>query len=155
MTSIYIDGDIFVTEDGKVVRMASGNTDRWAAGDPGDTLLREAPRYTLIASAGERRAGVLYAYDAANGRVLAFDKATGTFIEQYRLAGGQSGWDSLRAMYVVPDPEDDGPPSLYWIGRNALHRALLAPIEDGTGSSPGPSGGSGSSPAPSGTSAAP
>jgi hypothetical protein len=155
MTSLYIDGDIFVTEEGKVVRFASGNSDGWTANDPGDTLLREAPEYTLIASAAERRVGILYAYDSANRRVVALDKATGAFIEQYRLAGGHTAWNVVRAMYVVPDPDGDGPPTMYWIGRDSLRRAVLTQIAEETGGSPQPSGGAGSGPAPSGTSAAP
>jgi hypothetical protein len=144
MTSLYIDGDIFVTEDGKMVRFVSGSSEGWAAADPGDTLLREAPEYTYLTSGSDRRQGLLYGYDKANARIVAVDKADGSFREQYRLPAGNAGWEDLRAMYVV-DGADDVPPMLFWISSEVLHRSVLAPPPDGTASpAPGASGPAGS-----------
>jgi hypothetical protein len=144
MTSLYIDGDIFVTEDGEMVRFVSGNSEGWEAVDPGDTLLRGAPEYTYISSGSDRRQGLLYGYDSANARIVAVDKADGSFREQYRLPAGNAGWEDLRAMYVV-DGAEDVPPSLFWISSDVLHRSVLAPLPDDTASpSPGASGPAGS-----------
>jgi hypothetical protein len=140
MTSLYIDGDIFVTEDGKMVRFVSGNSEGWTAVDPGDTLLRDAPEYTSLTSGSDRRQGLLYGYDSANARIVAVDKADGSFREQYRLPAGNAGWEDLRAMYVV-DGAEDVPPMLFWISSDVLHRSVLAPLPDPVASpEPGASG---------------
>ncbi|HEY7590528.1 MAG TPA: hypothetical protein VH723_06005 [Candidatus Limnocylindrales bacterium] len=143
MTSLYIDGDIFVTEAGKIVRFVSGNSEGWpgedADPDPGDTLLRDPPDYTYIASGSDRRQGRLYAFDQANARIVAVDKASGAFVAQYQLPTGE-GFADLRAMYVV-DGAEDLPPTLFWISSDVLHRSVLAPIGGEPGESPGPSGG--------------
>jgi hypothetical protein len=138
MTSLYIDGDIFVTENGKIARFVSGNSEGWEANEPGDTLLRPVPEYTFIASGSDRRQGVLYGYDAANARIVAFDKADGTFREQYRLTSEDGGWDDLRSMYVV-DGADGLPSVLFWISSGVLHRSVLAPSDGTVSPSPGPS----------------
>jgi len=144
MTSLYIDGDIFVTEDGKMVRFVSGTSGGWTAVDPGDTLLREPPEYTYLTSGSDRRQGLLYGYDRANARIVAVDKADGSFREQYRLPAGNAGWEDLRAMYVI-DGADDVPPMLFWISRDVLHRSVLATLPDGSASpAPGASGPAGS-----------
>ena len=52
-----------------------------------DTLLRDAPHYSLLASASDKRTGSIYACDKPNARVVAIDKAKGTYLAQYRLAG--------------------------------------------------------------------
>ena len=138
MTSLYIDGDIFVTETGEMVRFVSGNSEGWEAVDPGDTLLRAAPEYTYMTSGSDRRQGLLYAYDRANARIVAVDKADGSFREQYRLPAGNAGWEDLRAMYVV-DGADDVPPTLFWISSDVFHRSVLAPLPDDS-ASPSPDG---------------
>jgi hypothetical protein len=144
MTSLYIDGDIFVTENGKMVRFVSGNSQGWNAVDPGDTLLRPAPEYTFLTSGSDRRQGTLYGYDKANARIVAVDKGDGTFREQYRLPADNDGWKDLRSMYVV-DGADDLPPVLFWISSDILHRSVLAPLPDDSASpSPGSSGPAGS-----------
>ena len=99
---LYIDGDIFITDDGddRPVRRRSGRRlgGRPAAGH----ALAQGPRSTRLMTSGtDKRTGVLYAYDPANARVVAIDKAKGTYIEQYRLAGGVRGWEDLRGMYVI------------------------------------------------------
>ena len=39
-----------------------------------------------------RRVGVLYAFDATNHRIVAFNKSNGKYIEQYRLRGDDNSW---------------------------------------------------------------
>jgi hypothetical protein len=148
---LYIDGDIFITDDGEIVRFVDGRAEGWAADPPPDSLLRKAPKYRLITSASEKRKGVLYAYDPTSARVVAIDKAKGTYIEQFRLAGGARGWEDIRGMYVVLAGED-APPTLIWATKDGVYSSILdavpdvaAPSPAGSGS-PSPSGGASGSP---------
>jgi hypothetical protein len=148
---LYIDGDIFITDDGEIVRFVDGRAEGWAADPPPDTLLRKAPKYRLIASATEKRKGVLYAYDPTSARVVAIDKAKGTYLEQFRLAGGARGWEDIRGMYVVLAAEE-APPTLIWATKDGVYSSILdavpdvaAPSPAGSGS-PSPSGGASGSP---------
>ncbi len=147
---LYIDGDIFVTDDGVIERFVSGRSGGWDAELPPDELLRPAPHYRLLASASPRRLGRLYAYDARNGRIVAYDKATGSYLEQYRLAGGDPAWRDLRGMYVVAGAEDV-PDTIVWIDRTHLASSLLERVPDRPSATPGPSpsGSPATSPSPS------
>ena len=87
VSSMLIDGDIYVTQNGTLIRFIDGAAQGWKAGDPGDEILRAAPQYTLITTATARDTGLVYGYDQPNQRVVAIDKATGNIVEQYRLAG--------------------------------------------------------------------
>jgi hypothetical protein len=154
MTSLYIDGDVFVTDHGALARYVSGNGDGWTAATPGDELLRKPPHYTIVASGSPRRTGRLYAYDDANHRIIALDKAptngTAAYRQQYVLAGSDALAD-IRGMYVVAGL-GDVPDTVFWISANTLHQAPLVAIGATPGASPSPSGGS---PSPPGASASP
>jgi hypothetical protein len=144
-SSLYIDGDIFVADDGTILRFYAGKDDGWTAAPPGDTLLRPAPAYELITSDTGHRTGLMYAWDRANARVVAIQKVDGSYVGQYRLAGSAKGWDDIRGWYaaagVAGTPDD-----LVWITSSGLHRATLeSPI---SGASPSPSA-PGTSPNPS------
>jgi hypothetical protein len=150
MTSIYIDGDMYVTEGGVLERFTSGKSGDWEAAPPGDTMLRPEPSSALVTGAGERYKGRVYTYDRENARVLAYEKQDGRFVAQYRLADGD-GWNDLRAMYVIPGVEE-APATLVWLSATGVHQAALtAAEENGTSpdasGSPGPSGAAGSAPA--------
>jgi hypothetical protein len=129
MGSTYVDGDFFAIDGGAVVRFVSGKDDGWDPGVPQDALLRPAPAYTLVAGAGERRVGNVYAFDKPNSRIIALDKTDGTYRGQYRLAGGAEDWSDLRAMYVIPGIEE-APPTLVWLSENAVHQAVLEAVPD-------------------------
>jgi hypothetical protein len=129
MGSTYVDGDFFAIDGGAVVRFVSGRDDGWNPGAPADLLLRPAPAYTLVAGAGERRVGNVYAFDKPNERVVALDKTDGSFRGQYRLAGGAGDWSDLRAMYVIAGIEE-APPTLVWLSENAIHQAVLEGVPD-------------------------
>ena len=153
---LYIDGDIFITDDGEIVRFVDGRAEGWEPDPLPDTLLRKAPAYRFISSGTDKRTGVLYGYDPANARVVAIDKAKGTYIEQYRLAGGARGWEDLRGMYVVLGA-DDSPATLVWATKDGVYSSILDAVPDVPPRSPAPSAspsGSGGPPA-SGASAAP
>jgi hypothetical protein len=146
MTALFIDGDLFVAEDGALKRFASGKDDGWKAKSPGDELIRSAPKYSLIIGGLNRREGVVYAYDKANGRVVAIDKANGDYKGQYRPAGNAPEWSDVRAIAVTPGV-DDGPATLLWLSKDAVHQTLLEAVDDVAPSSPEPS--EAASPAPS------
>jgi hypothetical protein len=144
---LFIDGDIFVTDGGQIVRFAGGREEGWEASAPGDTVLRPAPVYRRLTSGSPRREGRIYAWDAPNGRVIALRKADGAYLEQYRLLDGPSDWEDIRGWYVEPGV-DDQPDALVWLTANGLHRALLeaAVIEPGESVQPSPAGSSDASP---------
>ena len=144
ITSLYIDGDIWVTDDGAILRVTGGTTQGWATTLPPDGLLRDAPVYTVVTSGSERRTGRVYGYDPANQRILAFFKASGEYIEQYRLAGGATDWADARGWYVEPGIAD-APDTIVWITSQGIRRAVLAPLTSGPGpsASAGPEAGSG------------
>ena len=148
MTDLLIDGDIFAIDDGAVVRFVGGRSEGWsvepAGATPfapgGDTLLRAPAVYELMASATEKRVGLLYAWDRANGRVVGIDKARGTFTEQYRLIGGNPALADVRGMYVIAGV-DGGPATLIWATKDVVHSAILEAVPDRPAPSAGPSGG--------------
>ena len=136
---LYIDGDIFIADGGTIVRFIDGRAEGWQPKAPTDTLLRSAPKYRLLASASEKRTGRLYAYDPANARVIALDKAKGDYVEQYRLAGGAKGWEDVRGMYVV-QPGEGAPPVLVWATKDGVYSAVLEAVPDVPAATPAPSG---------------
>jgi hypothetical protein len=141
MSALHIDGDMFTLENGGITRFVSGKNDGWEGATPNDTLLRAAPEYTLMAGGGERRKGVVYGYDRRNARLIAINKGDGHYLAQYRLAGGDDGWEDMRGFYIAPPGEDaDAPPVIVWISRDGVHQSTLEAVTDEPGASPGPSG---------------
>jgi hypothetical protein len=126
ITSVYIDGDVWLADGGELLRLVSGNPAGWTASTPGDEILRDAPDYEVIGSGAERRTGTIYGYDAESDRIIALSKASGTYLAQYRLGGGGTGWADLRGFYVEPGIDTD-PDTIVWLGPTGLHRAILQP----------------------------
>ena len=106
MNSMYIDGDMFVVEGGVLERFASGKSDGWEPGELPDALLREQPDASLVTGQGERREGTVFTYDQEHARLVEYEKASGNYLRQYRLAAGAEGWGDVRGMYVLPGVED-------------------------------------------------
>ncbi len=138
MTSLYIDGDLYITEAGALDRFTSGTGDGWEPGSPGDTLLRPAPVTDLVTGTGPRRKGRIYAYDAPNSRILAFGMENGAYVAQYRLVGGLEDWAGLRGLYVIEGLEGL-PDTAVWLSAGGIHQAVLEG-NPGDGASPAPSG---------------
>ncbi|HEX7398550.1 MAG TPA: hypothetical protein VF302_02195, partial [Candidatus Limnocylindrales bacterium] len=145
VTSMYIDGEVYLADGGLVERFVGGRSGDWALAPPGDDALRPIRRYTLIDSPDPRREGTLYVFDAANARVLAFDKLTGAYLAQYRPAGGSPAWTDLRGFYVAPRSPGQAP-AIFWIDGATLGTATLQQVP-GTG----PDGSPGASPLPGGS----
>ncbi|MBA2381461.1 MAG: hypothetical protein H0V73_05050, partial [Chloroflexi bacterium] len=156
VTDLLIDGDIFVTDNGSIVRFVGGKSEGWSIQAPGttgfspdgDILLRPPPQYTLIASASDKRTGLMYAWDKVSRRIVALDKAKGTFVQQFRLAGGSLAWKDVRGMYVVPDGAQGAPATLVWATKDSVMSAALEAVPDAPTGSPRPSGSAGSSASP-------
>jgi hypothetical protein len=134
--SLYIDSDIFITDDGHIVRFVDGRAEGWETDELPDSLLREQPHYSLLASASDKRTGNIYAYDKSNNRIVAIDKAKGTYVEQYRLAGNAPGWEDVRGMYVVLAGEGV-PPTLVWANNDGLYSSILEAVPDTAPATPG------------------
>ena len=157
-TDLLIDGDIFTADGGTIVRYVGGKSEGWTIQAPGttgyapqgDIQLRPAPYYTLIASASDKRIGLLYAWDRVTGRVVAFDKANGTFFAQYRLTGASPAFADVRGMYVVLPTVDGGATTLVWATKDSVMSAVLEAAVDkpapGASGSPGPGASAGPSP---------
>lgn len=147
--SLYIDGDLFVCDAGVVRRFVSGRSEGWTAAPPGgsfsaaDSARRPAPAYSLVTSGSDRRTGSLYAYDPGSARVVAFDKASGSFQQQFRIAAGGHDWADMRGFVVQPG-QGDGPATMLWIEAGQLETAVLE-------AAPAPAPGASGSPAPSGS----
>ena len=124
VTSLFIDGDIWIADSGAILRVVSGTTDGWSAAALPDGKLRPAPSFGAAMSGSDRRTGRIYGYDSPNSRLVAFSKAKGGYLEQYRLAGGSKAWDDVRGWYVEPGIAD-APDAVVWITATGLHRAVL------------------------------
>ena len=140
ITSLYIDGDIWIADAGKILRVIGGTTEGWQANALPDTALRVPPSFTVVMSGSDRRAGRIYGYDPKNARLVAYLKANGTYVEQYRLAGGSKAWADVRGWYMEPGIAD-APDTVVWITATGLYRAVLEPATSAPGApaSPRPS----------------
>jgi hypothetical protein len=137
VTSMYIDGDIWLADRGAVLRFADGNSEGWEAEAPEDQVLRPAPAYRLVGSSAPAREGTIYAFDAANNRLVALSKVNGSFLGQFRLADGSDAWSDMRDFYVEASVEGQAE-AIVWISRDAVHRAILESAASPPGS-PAPS----------------
>ena len=138
--AMLIDGDIYLSRAGSIVRFIKGGNASWKPADPGDSILRAGPVYSLLATGavgGDKARGPIYGYDRANGRVIALAKDSGAIVGQYRLAGDDPAWGDLRGMYVVAGLGDE-PATLVWIDKNRLMSSILEAVQTPS-ASPGPS----------------
>ena len=63
MTSTYVDGDLFATDAGSMIRFVGGKSEGWDPKAPKDSLLRPAPAYSIVAAGSARREGAIFGYD--------------------------------------------------------------------------------------------
>jgi hypothetical protein len=153
ITSIYIDGDIWLADGGNILRLVNQKFEGWSASTPKDDVIRKAPVYSLVTSAAPRRSGTLYGLDLPNLRVIALTKAAGVYIQQFRLQDGSTIWSDLRSWYIEPGVSD-APDTIVWINGTTIHRVILeastsAAGSPGPGESAVPAGSGSTSPAPS------
>ncbi len=136
ISSLYIDGDIWLADGGELLRVVNGNAAGWEAAEPGDDILREPPAYRLIGSGAERRTGIIYGFDGESDRLVALSKVNGSYINQFRLGDGDR-WKDFRGFYIEPGIESE-PDAVIWITKNGLHRSVLQ-AGLASGASPEPS----------------
>jgi len=147
VTSMYIDGEVYLADAGVVERFVSGRGGDWGPEAPPDELLRPAPAYLLITSPGTRGEGTMYAYDPGSDRILAFDKASGKYQAQYRIADGGPDWADVRSLFVLNRANGQAP-VVYWIDAQRIGVATLLDVS--ALPTPAPSGSPGVLPAGSG-----
>lgn len=144
---LLIDGDIYLAQGGAVRQAVPAAN--WQPTDIGDTILHPAMEVTRLATYEPRGTGLLYVYDAANARIIAYDKGKSqnenNFVVQYRLANGDASWRNLRGFYVVAGAAGTAP-SVVWIDGQRVGISLLQAVPEAIpGASPPP----GASPSPS------
>lgn len=140
VTSMYIDRDVWMADAGAIYRYSGGASVGWSMSAPADVLLRDAPVYRYIASGSEPRTGAIYGFDPGSDRLVALSKVNGSFIAQYRLAAGATGWADFRGFYIQAGLDEE-PDAIVWITKTGLWRALLQPVgELGPGESGAPTG---------------
>ncbi len=127
VTSMYIDGEVYLADGGVIERFVSGRSGDWSPEAPPDDLLRPAPAYRVITSPGTRGEGSMYGYDHVSDRIIAFDKASGKYQAQFRIAGQGKDWADLRAFFVVNRASGQAP-ILYWIDAQRIGVATLQDI---------------------------
>jgi hypothetical protein len=127
VTSMYIDGDVWIADAGEVFRYSNGASVGWTAAAPSDGLLRPVPSYRWIGSGADRRAGTIYGFDATSDRLIGLSKSNGSYVAQYRLAGGSTSWADFRGFYVEASLPDE-PDAIVWISKQGVSRALLQPV---------------------------
>ena len=149
VTSMYIDGEMYLADADVVERFISGRGSDWAPEEPPDGLLRPDPAYRYIASPGSRGEGMMYGYDPGGDRFIAFDKASGRYQAQYRIVDGGPDWADVRAFYVVSRAAGQAP-LLYWIERERIGTAVLEDASLSPSPSAAPALSPGASPAGSG-----
>jgi hypothetical protein len=89
---------------------------------PPDADVRPLLDYQLFdgATVGDR--DFLYVYDAANDRIVAFQRADGAFVRQW-LAGPEGGLGDVRGLVVTS--VSDGPPVAYLLSSEGVRRLVL------------------------------
>jgi hypothetical protein len=150
ITALLLDGDIYATEKGALERISPATG--WKPAALPDTDIRPTTTYTLleapVGSTGRSTPGVgnLYLFDTTNHRVVAYAKSDGHYVAQYQLAAGNTAWNDLVDMVVLPSTSSDAAPDLWWVSSTGLHSALLVAVPEGPSASPSPSPSASASP---------
>jgi hypothetical protein len=141
MTSIAIDGDVYMTSDGALRRYSGGAPDDWVPAVIGDELLRPTLTPALVMSAGAARTGVVYVWDSSAQRVIAYSKATsGAMLAQYVITDQDAPIGEVLGGYILP-ASDGGAPTFVWAEAGRVRSAVLGkPVtqEPGTSAEPTP-----------------
>jgi hypothetical protein len=94
---------------------------------PDDEDMRPGHDYRFVDELGDR----YYIYDAKWSRVIAFQKGSGDYIEQWVTTGNVPPMEDLRGMYLVAGNREDAPPTLYWLSPRGLYQSPLVDDPDG------------------------
>lgn len=124
---LHVDGDIYAVTADAVLRYFNGRRTTFELDRPPDTGdLRPGWDLHLLAATGTRGVGRLYVWDAQHERVIAYDKAEGSYIEQYVAQPEGPSFSDLRGMFVVERGEAE-PPLLVWANGQAVYQTVLEP----------------------------
>ena len=131
MTSLYIDGDLFVTEDGTAgalllgqERRLEGRRPRRRAAPAGPRLLDRRGRHGPPDRRGLRRT------TSPTSRVIAIDKANGDYKGQYRLAGSAARLGRPARRWPSPPASTTTPDTLMWLSKDGVQQAVLEAVPD-------------------------
>jgi hypothetical protein len=145
---IHVDGDIYaLTPDGMLKYFNQRRVSFELDEPPDEDDLRPGHDYRRLAVTGERGSGRLFIWDAAHSRVLAFNKADGSYVEQWLAEDGATPLTDVRGMYIVDRGEVE-PPLLVWADARHLYRTELVTAPE-AGPSPSPTLDGSPSPSPS------
>ncbi len=127
---LHIDGDLYAVTSANLVRYFNGRETGFSLdAPPDDGDLRAGHDYALMAATGTRGVGRLFVWDQLHGRVLAYDKTEGTFIEQFVAGAGAPPLAELRGMYLV-DRGLAQPPILVWARSEGLFQVELSAVHE-------------------------
>jgi hypothetical protein len=126
---LLVDANLWLLHPGTVTRVNFGTPliqEDYSLDPPPDAAVRGPLGYTLLdgATIGERE--LFYIYDAANARIIAFQRADGAFVRQWLAPreGAESGLlATVQAMAV--SSVADGPPAAYLLTPDRIVRVVL------------------------------
>jgi hypothetical protein len=126
---LFLDANLWLLQAGTVTKVSVGlplPQEDYSLDPPPDGEVRAALDYRLLdgATVGDRE--YLYVYDAANARILAFQRADGAFVRQWMAPrdGATAGLlDDVRGMAVSSVPE--GPAVVYLLTAEGVVRLVL------------------------------
>lgn len=126
---ILVDANLWLLQARTITRVNFGTPlpqEDYSLDPPPDATVRPELDYRLVdgATIGDRE--TFYVYDAANARILAFQRADGAFVRQWLAptAGAHAGLlDDVLALSVASVA--DGPPVAYLLAPTRLVRVVL------------------------------
>ncbi len=123
---LFIDGDIYALTSGSVLRLVNGKQDDTFAPQalPDASDLRPGHDFRVMSADAARRDGQVFAWDAANQRIVAYDKATGDYAGQYTAASGTPALADLRGMFVVAGTKGT-PDTIVWAAGARIYATVL------------------------------
>jgi hypothetical protein len=130
VTDMYVDGKVYLVNDGTITQWELGQKVGWSVDSPGDRVLRPDPYYTwLTADNPTQDQGTFYAYDGPNRRIIAFKKSDGSIVGQYMVPATSNWLSAVKGLFVSGG-------TLYWIESGSLMSAPLNPSTTPAGSAP-------------------
>jgi hypothetical protein len=125
---LFIDGNLYtLTSDNLVKHTAGRKVDMSLDAPPDDGDLRAGHKYRLIDGTGTGR---LFVYDDQWGRILVFNKADGSYINQWTTRGSQPSMQDMRGMFVTQGGSAQNPKAaaVTWATPRGIFRSTLAPV---------------------------
>ena len=126
---LFVDANLWLLHSRSVTRVNFGNPvpqEDYSLDPPPDAVVRPSLDYRLIdgATIGERE--FFFVYDAANARILSFQRSDGAFVRQWlapRAGPGAALLDDVLALSVASVA--DGPPVAYLLTPDRVIRVVL------------------------------